>query len=52
MVRELALEAVDFRPPDEALAVADARDGGEQIGAQGRVLPLEVEKRHAHAATA
>ena len=43
---ELALERLDFRPLDEPLAVADARDRGEDLVAQRPVLRLEVEQRH------
>ena len=45
---QLALEAFDFRAADEALAVADARDGVEQRLAKRRVLRLEVEQRDGH----
>ena len=45
---ELALERVDLGPHDEALAVADARDGGEDLVAQRPVLGLEIEQRDAH----
>ena len=36
--RQLALERVDLRSHDEALAVADAGDGGEDLVAQRAVL--------------
>jgi hypothetical protein len=38
--------ALDLGPEDEALAVADTRDGGEQLVANGRVLRAEVEQGH------
>ena len=42
---QLAFERVDFRPEDEPLAVADARDGREDLVADRRVLRGEVEQR-------
>ena len=47
-VAQLALEAFDFGAADEALAVADARDGIEQRLPQRRVLCVEVEQRNGH----
>jgi len=41
---ELALERLDLRPENELLTVADARDGGKNLGAQGPVLCLEIEQ--------
>jgi hypothetical protein len=40
---QLALEAVDLRPHDEALTVADARNSREDFVAQRPVLCLQVE---------
>ena len=49
--RQLALERVDLGAEDEALAVADARDGGEDLLADRPVLRLEIEERdHCHCA--
>ena len=45
---ELALERVHLGPHDEALAVADARDRGENLVAQRPVLRLEIEQRNGH----
>ena len=44
--RELALERLDLRAADEPLAVADARDRGEDLLAQRPVLRLQIEQRH------
>ena len=41
---DLALETVDFGTADEALAVADARDRGQDLLPQGPVLPLQIER--------
>ena len=46
--RQLALERVDLRPHDEALAVADARDRREDLVAQRPVLRVEIEQGHLH----
>ena len=43
---QLALEAVDFWPEDEALRVAHTGDGGEHIVAKRRELGLQVQERH------
>ena len=45
---QLALEALDFRAADEALAVADARDRVEQGLPERGVLCVEVEQRDGH----
>ena len=43
---ELALERVDFGTEDEPLAVADPREGREDLVADRRVLRLEIQQRH------
>ena len=40
----LSFEGVDLGAHDEALAVADARDGREDLVAQGLVLRLQIEQ--------
>ena len=46
---QLALERLDLRAEDEALAVADARDRREDLVADRPVLRLEIEQRHRRA---
>ena len=43
---QLPLEPLDFRTEDELLTVADASDGGEDLGAQRLILRLEVQQLH------
>ena len=45
---QLALERLDLRPHDEPLAVAHARDGGEDLVAERSVLRLQIEQRDVH----
>jgi len=47
-IGHLALEALDGRPEDEALAVAHLFDRAEHVGADAGVLRGEVEERHVH----
>ncbi len=44
-----ALEALDIRPEDEPLRIADPRDLVENLRADRRELGREVEERNAHA---
>ena len=46
MRRKLALERIDLRAEDEALAVADPGDGGENLLAERQILRLEIQQRH------
>src|SRR5579864_2689138 len=48
---QLALEGVDLRAHDEALAVRDASNGGKNLLAERAILGLEVEERHPHPVT-
>ena len=43
---ELALERLDLGTHDEALAVADPGDRGENLVAEGTVLRLQIEERN------
>ncbi len=43
---EIAFERVDFGTEDEPLAVADPRQGREDLVADRRVLRLEIQQRH------
>ena len=46
VLRKLALERIDLRAEDEALTVADPRDGGENLLPERQVLRLEIQQRH------
>ncbi len=46
VLRKLALERIDLRAEDEALTVADPRDGGENLLPERQVLGLEIQQWH------
>ena len=49
---DLALHGLDLGAEDEVLGLDDALNGGGDIGADSRMLRLEIEKRHMEAHSA